>query len=361
MFNTILLRQLKKHLGDKYRQDEKFNALMKIVSDTYDHYEKDRKLIEHTMELNSEELFEANNKLRIEAQEYRIALQTLQDSLVSLQENDDNLIKQSYKSENILDVTKLIQQETKKRKQAERDLKNNLLSLEKKNKELDQFAYVVSHDLKAPLRAISSLAEWIAEDSAASLTKESKENLIILRGRVSRMENLIHGILAYTKAGKIGNERSNVNINELLAEIIDSLNPSGNFEIKIDFAPLWIQTESVKLQQVFANLISNAIKYMDKPAGKIKIGCTKLEDSCQFYVEDNGPGIEAEYQEKIFVIFQTLSARDHVESTGIGLSIVKKIIEDQGGKIWVESKIGLGSRFVFNWPETIENIKNTVL
>ena len=223
-------------------------------------------------------------------------------------------------------------------------------NLEKINRELDQFAYIVSHDLKAPLRAMSSLVSWIEEDSGEFLTKDSKENLQTIVGRIHRMENLIQGILAYSKAGKGKTEKSLVNVKALLNEILDSVSVPHHITIKNKVELADLVTEKIKLSQVFANLISNAIKYNDKSTGEIEIGCYEYDNWCQFYVQDNGPGIEKEYHEKVFMIFQTLTSRDEIESTGIGLAIVKKIVEEQNGKIWVESDGKKGSRFVFTWP-----------
>ncbi len=233
--------------------------------------------------------------------------------------------------------------------QYERELEH-VSNLEKINRELDQFAYIVSHDLKAPLRAMSSLISWIEEDSGEFMTKDSQENLQIIVGRIQRMENLIQGILAYSKAGKEKTEKTVVNVKELLNEIIDSVSVPPHITITNKVEVSHLLTEKIKLSQVFANLISNAIKYNDKSKGEIEIGCYEYDNWCQFYVQDNGPGIEKEYHEKVFMIFQTLNSRDEIESTGIGLSIVKKIVEEQNGKIWVESETGKGSRFVFTWP-----------
>lgn len=227
--------------------------------------------------------------------------------------------------------------------------REHVTNLEKINRELDQFAYIVSHDLKAPLRAMSSLIGWIEEDSGEFMTAESRANLNTILGRIHRMENLIQGILAYSKAGKGRTEKTMVNVHELVDEIISSITSPDHITIQNNIPKIEIQAEKIKLSQVFSNLISNAIKYNDKKEGSVEIGCTEYEDWCQFYVEDNGPGIEKEYHEKVFMIFQTLASRDEFESTGIGLSIVKKIVEDQKGKIWVTSEKGNGCRFHFTW------------
>ncbi len=230
--------------------------------------------------------------------------------------------------------------------------------LEKINQELDQFAYIVSHDLKAPLRAISSLVTWIEEDSGDLMTADSKNNLKTIVGRIQRMENMIQGILAYSKAGKGKTEKVNTNVRELVNEIVESNSIDKHLKIINMVANSEIITDKLKLSQVLANLMSNAIKYNDKTTIEIEIGSFEYDNWIQFYVKDNGPGIEKQYQERIFMIFQTLAARDEIESTGIGLAIVKKLVEEQNGKIWVKSKPGNGSRFEFTWPAIKKTISN---
>lgn len=223
--------------------------------------------------------------------------------------------------------------------------------LERVNRELDQFAYVTSHDLKAPLRAISNLSQWIEEDLGKEISEDVRAQMVLLRGRVARMEALIEGILQYSRVGRIAYEVKSVDVGGLLAAIVDSLSPPAGFTIEIAADMPVVVASEVALSQVFANLISNAIKYHDRPDGRVQIGWRDLGTSCiEFRVADDGPGIDPQYHEKIFMIFQTLQARDKVESTGVGLTVVKKIIEDQGGKITIESESGKGACFVFTWP-----------
>lgn len=241
------------------------------------------------------------------------------------------------------------------RKQAEQDLKRHSKNLQKINKELDQFAYVVSHDLKAPLRAINNLSEWIEEDLGDHTNEDLKNNLQLLRGRVLRMQSLIDGILEYSRIGRLHVQTENIDTDRLVLDLIANLAIPDHFiVVKRTRLPV-IMANKVRLEQVFMNLISNAVKYHDKPEGIVEIDYQYVDGSHQFSVQDDGPGIAPEFHEKVFMIFQTLQSRDMLESTGVGLSIVKKIIEEHGGKVWIESEQGEGAKFIFTLSDHHEH------
>jgi len=237
-------------------------------------------------------------------------------------------------------------------KRAEQRQTQLIHDLQNVNEELKSFAYVVSHDLKAPLRGVGSLADWLMTDYADKLDDQGREYLSLVKGRVSRMDALIDGILEYSRVGRINDVQIAVDLNVLVADIIQLLAPPAQVTVTVDGPLPTLFGGRTRLQQVFQNLISNAIKHLDKPVGRIRVGCADLGDAWQFSVADNGPGIEARHHERIFQLFQVLTPRDQKESTGVGLALVKKIVELHGGRVWLESRVGEGSTFFFTLPKT---------
>lgn len=228
-------------------------------------------------------------------------------------------------------------------------LNESFSALESKNKELDQFAYVVSHDLKAPLRGLYNILHWIEEDCGHELSYQIQKYLAMMRGRVQRLESLISGLLIYARIGRTMVQIEEVDINQLLLEVVEIV--PDEFKVVINNEMPVLRAEKIRLEQVFTNLISNAVKYHHKKAGTIIIDCKDFNTYYEFSVADDGAGIAPEYHDRIFDIFQTLRQKNELESTGIGLSIVKKIIEDQKGKIAVFSELGKGATFIFTWPK----------
>lgn len=232
--------------------------------------------------------------------------------------------------------------------------------LARTNRELDAFAYAASHDLRAPLRGIANLAQWIEEDltAAGDLKAETREMLELMRTRMNRMEALIEGILQYSRAGRTAERIEVVDTRALAESVIDLLGLAGGVDVVIGELPA-IESAALPLQQIFINLVGNAVKYNRSPRPRVEIRARDAGRFVRFSVRDNGPGIPAEYHERIWGIFQTLEARDKVEGTGIGLSLVRKLVDAQGGRAWVESAPGEGATFHFLWPRRPETSPET--
>ncbi len=225
--------------------------------------------------------------------------------------------------------------------------------LAKSNEELVSFAYVVSHDLKAPLRGISSLSEWLESDLGDSLTPDQREQIHLLRERVQRMNALINGLLEYSRVGREHDTEIPVDVDTLLVNIIDSISPPESIQIIVTSKMPRLQSGALHLTQVFQNLISNSVNYHPGPQGNIEISCRDDGNYWEFAVRDDGVGIEPRHHERIFQMFQSLQISKDVNSTGIGLALVRKIVAEHGGKAWVESQgiPGQGSIFRFTWPK----------
>ncbi len=226
-------------------------------------------------------------------------------------------------------------------------LQRNINELENRNAELDKFAYVVSHDLKAPIRGIHNVINWTEEDLGSELSPQMKKHLDIISHRAKRMEDLINGLLDYARVRR-KTEPQITNVNEIVYQIIDSIVPRS-FTVEAHDLPIFF-TERSKLEQIFENLISNAVKYTPDKDGRIIISCKEHPDHYEFSVKDNGIGIDPEYHSRIFEMFQTLREKDEKESTGIGLAIIKRILDEQNCSIRIISALGEGSEFIFTWP-----------
>ncbi len=231
-------------------------------------------------------------------------------------------------------------------------IKQTQLELEQANEELEKFAYIASHDLKAPMRGIDNLATWIAEDLEDVMDEDARNKLDLMRQRIKRLEMLLEDILSYSRAGRIVEEPKEVNVKKLIDEIIDSLNLPSTFTLEVhNNLPVFCSVHT-PLRQIFLNLITNAFKHHDKKEGHIEIFCEEHSPFFEFAVKDDGPGIPEEFHNRVFEMFQTLQSRDTKESTGLGMSIIKKLVEWQGGKVWIDSKNGeRGTIVKFLWPK----------
>ncbi len=304
-----------------------------------------------------ERVQERTQDLKAEIFEHKQAegeLKKYQDHLEELVEDRTNELKK--KTDKIEESRKALTYLVEDVNEAGEELRKVNMEYSAANKELKEFAYIVSHDLKAPLRAISQLTQWISEDYSEAFDDDGKMQMDLILKRVKRMNSLIDGILRYSRVGQIRKKEERLDLNLLVNEVIDNIAPPDNIQIIFENKLPVIFRDSIRMEQVFQNLIGNAIKFMDKGEGIIKVGCVDDGAYWNFSVSDNGPGIDKRYHDKIFRIFQTLVPRDEHESTGIGLALVKKIIGQYGGSVSVESEAGHGATFFFTLPKKGEKI-----
>lgn len=239
------------------------------------------------------------------------------------------------------------------RKRKEREKETLIRQLEVSNRELDNFAYIASHDLKAPLRVIDNASRWLEEDLEKFLDEDTRESMDLLRSRVARMEKLLDDLLSYSRIGRTSDDRfeEEVNGERILNNIRELLAPPEGFSINGDSELANIKVNRMPLQQIILNLVSNAIKHHDKDKGRIDVSVSDAGEFYQFTVKDDGPGIAEEFHEQVFNMFKTLKPRDEVEGSGMGLAMVLKNIKIYGGDIELKSEEGKGCAFIFTWPK----------
>ncbi|MGO9954134.1 MAG: PAS domain S-box protein [Dissulfurispiraceae bacterium] len=264
--------------------------------------------------------------------------------------HDELEIRVEERTAELVKVNEALDAEIAERKIFEDRQEGLIRELESINHELDDFAHMISHDLKAPLRAMKSLSNWVLQDHADTIGEDGKEKMLLLNSRIDHLNDLIDGILEYSRIGRIGMEVAEVDLGKLVDKVIHSLLCPANIRITMDTQLPVVTCDVVRIGQVFQNLVDNAVKYVDKQQGEIRIGCVGDEKQWTCSVADNGPGIDRKHYDRIFQLFQSINGTGEKKGMGVGLAIAKKIVEMHGGRIWVDSEVGQGSTFFFTLP-----------
>jgi light-regulated signal transduction histidine kinase (bacteriophytochrome) len=231
------------------------------------------------------------------------------------------------------------------------DAQRLISALEKTNAELDQFAYAASHDLRAPLRGITNLASWIDEDLPEGTDATTKEHLRLLKTRAARMDRLINGLLELARIGRSRQKPERVDVTELVHETIELASPGEQTRIMMIGEMPMLVTERAALQQVLLHLIGNALQHAGREDVVVRISAIDRGDDWEITIADNGVGIPAEHHTRVWQLFQTLQSRDITETTGIGLAIVRKQVERNGGRVWIDAVAPVGATVRFTWPK----------
>ena len=335
--NSLLKRQIGKHLKNGLNHMDQF---LESIEDSYSNYEDQIAILQHSMKISSDELYQANQKLRDEADSLKEINKNLEFILNSMSLDND-----TPETLNDFNSSDYIKQQTIEIIKINKQREELLNSLEKQNQSLNEYAHIVSHDLKSPLRSIHSLITWIKEDNENRFDEKTANYFSLIQKKVEKMNHLIQGILTYTKIDKVNIIKEDVDLNDLVNNIINMIFIPSHIEIVIKNKLPVTRNDAFRMQQLFQNLISNAINFNDKPSGMVEIACVEREDQYVFSIKDNGVGISKKNQEKIFQIFESITVDD--KSTGIGLSIVKRILDNSNEKIWLESQEDIGTTFYF--------------
>lgn len=340
--HPLLKRQIDKKLKGGLND---LDVFLGAVDESYLNYESQIDMLQRAMKISSDELFDANQKLRDEAESLKEVNKNLQNILESMSLDPeltslkDNFDSSDYIKQQSIEIVKI-------NKQREELLGN----LEKQNVALSEYAHMVSHDLKSPLRTIDTLINWFIQDNQEIMNETNLKSLNRILSNVEKMDLLIKGILNYSSIESQSHETRMIDLNIMVSDLLKAMTVGEQVSVSIANPLPKIVGNDFRMKQLFQNIIENAIKYNDKENPIVTISSSEDEQEYTFQIADNGVGIAAAYQSKIFEVFSKL--QNDGNSSGIGLSIVKKIIEYYKGRIWLESQEKVGSTFYFTIPKT---------
>ena len=343
--NPLLKRQLRKYLPEDLQSNTDMQTFLDAVDRSYTTSEDQFIMLQRAASISSEELFNSNKQLKEESESQKEIITKLNNVINTLKFYDLKVDQQS-ESKDSLKLVDYIESQTKEIIEINKQKDRLLSNLERQNQELNDYAHMVSHDLKSPLQSIDALTTWIKEDYFDVLGEGGREVVNLIRENVEKMDTLILGILEYSTIGKAEKELYEIDLNNLIEELILGFDNPNGVKISIPYKLPSIKGDQHRLELLFHHLIYNAIKFNDKEKnGFVEIHFSEEDKYWQFSIKDNGKGIEMQYFEKIFIAFQKLE--NDYSSAGIGLSIVKKIIESYDGLIWLESIPNVETTFYF--------------
>ena len=343
--NSLLKRQIRKYLPKELHSDEKLEKFLDAIDRSYTTSDDQFAMLQRATTISSEELFKANEQLKEESNSQKKVITKLENLIDNLQvyDLDNNRPKEGMDSLTLVDF---IDNQTKEIIKINQQKDKLVKNLERQNQELNDYTHLVSHDLKSPLQSIDAIVSWIKEDYSKVMNEDCNAKMNLIQENVDKMDSLVKGILLYATVGKVEGDFYDVNLNNILTKITKNLAISKNIDFNINSNLPTVKGDVFRLELLFSNLIENAIKFNDKENIKIEVGYKEQDSHYNFYIRDNGKGIEEKYFNKIFIAFQKLE--DDYKSTGIGLSIVKKIIELYNGEIKIVSELNEGSTFYFS-------------
>jgi len=343
--NPLLKRQLRKYLSKDLQQSPELERFLDSINRSYNTSDEQFLMLQRATSISSEELFEANEKLKKESDSQKEVINKLKNVINTLNTYDLSNQENLDLDLDSLRLVNLIDNQTKEILQINQQRDKLLASLERQNQELNDYTHLVSHDLKSPLQSIEALTSWLHTDYNELLDENGKETIRLIRSNVEKMDALVKGILKYSNISRVEKDFYKVDTSTIIEKVLSILKVPEHITISIPEKLPTVTGDHFRLQELFRNLLKNAIKFNDNPKGEVTVGYEDKGDFWEFYVKDNGKGIEAKYFEKIFIAFQKLG--ENYKSTGIGLSIVKKIIDLYEGEIWLESIPTKGSTFYF--------------
>lgn len=343
--HSLLKRQIKKYLPEALKEDSGLDQFFESIAKSYSDYEEKLSMIQRATSLSSTELYEANNRLNRETESQRKVLEALSKAVALMESKTES----SKNGELGFDPQKLvenIENQTTKIVEITAEKDHLMRNLEQQNESLNNYAHMVSHDLKSPIRNIHSLVSWVFEDCHEDFKDQSKQSFELIFQNLAKMDSLIDGILRHATIDSLEEKLTDVDINLLIDEIERTIYVPDNVSIEIEGSLPVLHTGKYRVEQLFKNLLTNAVSATEaNPNGRVIVQAKEKEDKWLFAIGDNGKGIPQHLQTGIFDMFKKLE--NDANATGIGLALVKKIINYYKGDIWLTSDEGKGTTFYF--------------
>jgi len=347
--HLLLKRQIRKYLPEDLRDHPEMVQFIEAISKSYHNHDEKLSMIQRATTISSQELYEANEMLRKDADSQKKILKSLSRAIASLDKNvpdDESKAIEAIQGFDAIKLAKKIETQANELLQMSSEKDMLLKSLELQNESLNNYAHMVSHDLKSPIRNINALITWTIEDNPEMISAKSKDNFDLVLQNLTKMDALIDGILNHATIDTLDQEYNEIDVNQVIEEITRTIYVPAHIDIKVIDALPVIVGEKYKIEQLFKNLITNAIAATEhRDFGKISITAADKADFWEFAVTDNGKGIPEQHQTSIFNMFKKLENNAH--ATGIGLALVKKIVNGYQGNIWLNSKEEEGATFFF--------------
>ncbi|WP_298484383.1 HAMP domain-containing sensor histidine kinase [uncultured Maribacter sp.] len=344
--HSLLKRQIRKFLPNDLEGTPEMEEFLLAISKSYYNNDEKLEMIQRSTTISSKELSMVNAELREKIEAQKNVFTSL--SKVVKVMDDDSINAVDYEEEHIdpLKIAARIEEQTERIIDLTAERKELLKDLEEQNESLNNYAHMVSHDLKSPIRNMHTLMSWISEEEKENFSEESKFNCSLVIQNLTKVDNLIDGILRHATLEAHEEEKTNVSITHLLEEIKNTIYVPQNIELVVEGELPVLFKDKYKLEQLFKNLIINAVTATeDIKEGKIIVEAIEKKEYWKFSIKDNGKGIPEKYQESIFNMFKKLE--NNANATGIGLALVKKIINIYEGEVWLESQLGNGTTFYF--------------
>lgn len=342
--NPLLKRQIRKYLPEDIRESGRLDDFIDAIEKSYENSENQFAMLQRATMVSSKELSEASEKLKKESDAQREIIEKLKNVINTIR-NDDDQEENSLENISTLKLVDFIDNQTKEILRVNQQKDELVKNLEKQNQELNDYTHMISHDLVSPLQSIETLTQWLIDDHKECLNEEGRSHVDMISDHVEKIDTLVESIRKYSRISRTSAEKYKLDLNNVIDTILREQNFGDNIRVSIPEKLPKVFGETFSFKELFFNLISNAFKFNHKEEKSLELGYEDKNTHWQFYIKDNGKGIEEMYFEKVFVAFSKLE--NDYKSAGMGMAIAKKVVEMYGGEIWLESEVNVGTTVYF--------------